>query len=252
MRVALHLLALQKQSRRHWQTSLRKRYSRNLTGGFHYTWGKNLSTAGGDIAGYYQGDTDLRTQDFFNPRADRGPSAGDIAHYFAFDIVYELPHLTGRRPLLRHALGGWEASSIFSAMSGQPLLITQSSSLQVSRPDYIGGNAILSDNRGTLQYLNRAAFALVQISPVSGATIRPGSAGNGEVRGPGLLNVDFSLAKNVEIGERLRFQLRADSFDFFNHTNFTGLSTSLNSPTFGRFTSTRGARVVQMSARLRF
>jgi hypothetical protein len=137
-------------------------------------------------------------------------------------------------------------------MSGQPLLITQSSSLQVTRPDYVGGNAVLSNSRGTLQYLNRGAFALVPISPVSGATIRPGNIGNGAVRGPNLVNVDFSLSKNVAINERLQFQLRADSFDFFNHTNFTGLSTSLNSPTFGRFTSTRGARVAQLSARLRF
>jgi len=65
------------------------------------------------------------------------------------------------------------------------------------------------------------------------------------------------LAAPASIGaaldsERLKFQLRADSFNFFNHTNFTGLSTSLNSPTFGRFTSTRGARVAQLSARLRF
>jgi outer membrane receptor protein involved in Fe transport len=235
-----------------WQTSLRKRYSSNLTGAFHYTWGKNLSTAGGDIGGYYQGDTDLRTQDFFNPRADRGPSAGDVTHYFAYDLVYDLPGLTGRNAVLRAALGGWEVSSILAAMSGQPLLITQSSSLQVSRPDYIGGNALFSNSRQTLQYLNRAAFALVPISSVSGATIRPGNVGNGAVRGPGLVNVDFSLGKNIPVTEQLKLQIRADSFDFFNHTNFTGLSTSLNSPTFGRFTSTRGARVVQLSARLRF
>ena len=86
----------------------------------------------------------------------------------------------------------------------------------------MGGAAILSGSRDTLQYLNRAAFALVPISPVSGATIRPGNVGNGAVRGPGLQNLDFSLAKNVAITERLKLQLRADSFDFLNHTNFTG------------------------------
>jgi hypothetical protein len=235
-----------------WQTSLRKRYSKNLTGSFHYTWGKNLSTAGGDIGGYYQGDTDLRTQDFFNPRADRGPSAGDVTHYFAYDLVYDLPSLAGRHALMRQSLGGWQVSTIFIALTGQPLLITQTSSLQVTRPDYIGGNAILSDSRKTLQYLNKTAFALVPVSPASGATIRPGNAGNGAVRGPGLWNLDLSLGKNFPLTERMKLQFRADSFDFFNHTNFTGLSTSLNSPTFGRFTSTRGARVVQLNARLSF
>ena len=97
---------------------------------------------------------------------------------------------------------------MLTAMSGQPLLITQSSSLQVTRPDYVGGPAILSGSRDTLQYLNRAAFALVPISPVSGASIRPGNVGNGAVRGPGLQNLDLSLAKNVAITERLKLQLR--------------------------------------------
>src|SRR5262249_35215312 len=235
-----------------WQTSLRKRYSKNLTGSFHYTWGKGLSTGGGDIGGYYQGDTDLRTQDFFNPRADRGPSAGDIQHYFAVGMIYDLPRLARRGALLRHLAGEWQLSGIYTAMSGQPLLITQTSSLQVTRPDYVGGSAILDASRSTLQYLNRAAFALVPISPLSGATIRPGNVGNGAVRGPGLQNLDFSLSKNFLVTERMKLQLRADSFDFFNHTNFTGLSTSLNSPTFGRFTATRGARVVQLNARLSF
>ena len=148
--------------------------------------------------------------------------------------------------------GGWQLSGMLTALSGQPLTIGQSSSLQVNRSDYLGGDTTLSNSRETLQYLNRAAFALVPISPVSGASIRPGNIGNGAIRGPGLQNVDFSLAKNVAITERLKFQLRADSFDFLNHTNFTGMSTSLNSATFGRFTSTRGARLVQLNARLSF
>src|SRR5450759_4932114 len=68
-----------------WQSSVRKRYSKNLTGGFHYTWGKALATAGGDIGGYYQGDTDLQNQSFWAPRADRGPAVGDATHYVAFE-----------------------------------------------------------------------------------------------------------------------------------------------------------------------
>jgi hypothetical protein len=116
----------------------------------------------------------------------------------------------------------------------------------------VGGNAILDNNRSTLQYLNRAAFALVPIAAASGATIRPGNAGNGAVRGPGMWNMDLSVGKTFSLAERARLQIRADSFDSLNHTNFTGLSTSLNSPTFGRFTATRGARVIQLNARLSF
>ncbi len=236
-----------------WQSSLRKRYSRNLVGAVHYTWGKALSTGGGDIGAYYQGDQDVRTQDFFNPRADRGPSGGDIPHYFTTDAVYDLPRLRSMtNPLVRHALGGWQVTGIFRANTGEPITVSQGSSLQGSRPDYIGGNAINSNYRDTLVYLNRAAFAPVPIVSASAATLRPGSAGNGFIRGPGQVRVDFSMSKSFDFREKAKLQLRFDSFNLANHTNFSGIATNINAANFGRFTSSRGARIIQLNARLTF
>jgi hypothetical protein len=59
-----------------WQTSVRKRYSRNLSGSAHYTWGKGLSTQGGDSGAYYGSDGGGRIQDFYDIKSARGPSAG--------------------------------------------------------------------------------------------------------------------------------------------------------------------------------
>ena len=236
-----------------WQTSIRKRYARGLTGAFHYTWGKALSTAGGDIGAVYQGDQNERTQDFFNPRADRGPSAGDITHYAGSEFVYDLPQLAALKShVLRHAVGGWQVSGILTAATGEPLIITQTSALQASRPDYIGGQAVLGNYRDTLQYLNPAAFARVPNGARSGATLRPGTIGQGAVRGPGNVRFDLSLGKNFSLTEKMRLQVRADGFNAFNHTNFVGLATAVENPRFGKFTSTRGARVVQFSARFTF
>jgi outer membrane receptor protein involved in Fe transport len=234
-----------------WQTSIRKRYSRNLSGSFHYTWAKALSTAGGDVGAYYEGDAAIRIQDFFNPRADRGPSTGDITHYVAADWFYELPRLTGLRSgVLRQMVGGWQVSGIVRANTGEPLLITQSSAIEGSRPDYVGGSAITSNYTESLQYLNKAAFRTVPLSSLSGATIRPGNLGNGAVRGPGLWNVDFSLGKNFSLSERIRIAVRGDMFNALNHTNMNAFSTDINNGQFGKFTSTRGARVIQLNARL--
>lgn len=236
-----------------WQSSLRKRYSKNMVGALHYTWGKALSTSGGDIGAYYQGDQDVRTQDFFNPRADRGPSGGDIQHYFTADAVYDLPLLRSvSNSVLRQALGGWQATGIFRANTGEPLTVTQGSALQGSRPDYVGGNAINSNYRETLVYLNRAAFAPVPIVSASAATLRPGNVGNGALRGPGQVRVDFSMSKTFDLREKAKLQLRFDSFNLANHTNFSGIATNINAANFGRFTSTRGARIVQLNARLTF
>ncbi|HMF77430.1 MAG TPA: hypothetical protein VK604_17360 [Bryobacteraceae bacterium] len=103
-----------------------------------------------------------------------------------------------------------------------------------------------------MQYLNPAAFTRVPIVAASGATIRPGNVGNGAVRGPGRWDLNFSLGKNFSLNEKIRLQFRADMFNSFNHTNLSGITTTVTSGTFGRATSTLGARVIQLNARLSF
>jgi len=64
--------------------------------------------------------------------------------------------------------------------------------------------------------------------------------------------VDFSLAKNFTIRENMRLQIRTDLFNALNHTNLSGLRTSINDAFFGQLLSTTGARIVQLNARLTF
>jgi hypothetical protein len=110
----------------------------------------------------------------------------------------------------------------------------------------------LEDYRETLQYLNKAAFARVPQSSVSGTPIRPGNVGWGAVRQPGLWNLDFSMGKNFQLRESMRLQVRTDLFNAFNHTNLSGLRTSVNDSFFGQLLGTRGARVIQLNARFTF
>ena len=233
-----------------WQTSLRKRYSRNVSGSAHYTWGKTLAYNGGDIGTWYQGDNAARVQDFFNIRAERAPGTGDIGHYFASELSYDTPAFTGVKTVLRQIVGSWQLGGIFTARSGEPLAITQTSSLQVNRPDYIGGNPINPDYAQTQQYLNKSAFALVPLIAASGATARPGNLGWGAVRGPGLWNLDVSLGKNFKLKEALRLQIRTDMFNVVNHLNPSNINTGINAGTFGQVRGTTGQRVVQLNARL--
>ena len=235
-----------------WQTSLRKRYSRHVSGGVHYTWAKSLSYTGGDIGATFQGDARSTVQEFFNWRAERSPSTGDVTHYFAADWVYDLPLFSSLHPVAKRAIGGWQVSGIFRAQTGEPLVITQPSSIPNSRPDYVGGNAVMDDYRQTLVYLNRAAFLRVPTGAASGATVRPGNLGVGAIRGPGLWNMDASIGKEFLLKEKWKFQFRTDLFNAFNHTNFSNPTTNITSGTFGRILSTRGARVIQLNARLSF
>ena len=232
-----------------WQTSLRKRFSHGLTGSLNYTWGRGLSTAGGDIGAYYQGDGDARSQEFLYPKADRGPNTGDIKSYFNAEWVYEVPQLYKQGRLAKSVFGGWQVSGIFQARTGEPVTLSQTGALQINRPDYVGGQVYLGDYRKTLQYLNRSAFALVPLGSVSRAPDRPGNVGNGAIRAPGSVNLDFSIGKSIPVTESSKIQIRADMFNSLNHTNLTGLRNSLNDQFFGQLLGTAGARVVQLNAR---
>jgi hypothetical protein len=232
------------------QTSVRQRMTANLSFNVNYTWSRNMS---------YSGDADLllpaSPQDIWNVRADYGPSNIDTRHRFIVDYVYELPlmkltssHSAGARMLLR----GWQFSGVFTAQTGSPFSVTQPSGLDSSRADYVGGNAILDDANATLQYLNRNAFAQVPLSPVARLPIRPGNAGRNALYGPGFWNIDMTLAKGIDITEKMRMQIRAELLNAFNHTAMSGINSNITQAAFGRFTSTRGARLVQIGARFTF
>jgi hypothetical protein len=72
--------------------------------------------------------------------------------------MYQLPWFKKGRGVLSQVLGGWQISSIVNVRSGVPLRITQPSGISQSRPDYVGGDPVLSDWHDTLLYINRAAF----------------------------------------------------------------------------------------------
>ena len=235
-----------------WQNSFKKRFSSGFSFDVNYTWSKALSNGGGDTGAYYDGENSSRNQDFFNLAADRGPTASDLTHYFSGDWVYSLPKFAHRGALVRGFLGGWQATGIFTAQTGLPIIVTESSSTSNQRADYIGGQAVLGNYQQTLHYLNPAAFLKIPVVSASGAPVRPGNYGPGSVRAPGLWNLNFSLGKNFAIRENVSLQIRADMFNALNHTNLSGLRTSINDPFFGQLLSTMGARVVQFNARLSF
>jgi hypothetical protein len=111
----------------------------------------------------------------------------------------------------------------------------------------------------SLQYINPAAFA-------QNAAGTFGSLGRDALRTPGLLSFDVSLDRMFYVTERFHLDVRADAFNVINHTNFSspsqtgisipgisaGVSSALNSTTFGRLTSAGDPRILQFSMKLIF
>jgi hypothetical protein len=80
-------------------------------------------------------------------------------------------------------------------------------------------------------WFNTCAFA----QPPAGQF---GTAGRNIMTGPGLMNVDFSLYKNLNLGgERHRLQLRGEVFNLFNHPNLDIPNHVFGGPNFGEVLS---------------
>jgi hypothetical protein len=76
--------------------------------------------------------------------------------------------------------------------------------------------------------LNPAAFTLPGVFQYGNAPREFGSA-----RAQGQSNLDLSLIRHVKVGEHLTIQIRAESFNAFNHVWFGPPNTQVGSQNFG-------------------
>jgi len=234
-----------------WQTTLKKRMTRGLLLNMNYTWGKALAYTGGDVSAGFFGDTTNNIEDFDKVKIERSLSAGDIAHSFVLDWVYAIPTPFAGSPVGRQVLGGWQISGIWRAATGRPFGVTQTG----GRPDIVDLQGAVNPNCcsfGNLQYLNRSSFQLVDINRNSSRTVRRGYANSTAFRGPGMYNVDISLAKNFPLAEKKNLEFRSDVQNLLNHTQYTNVSTNLANVDFGQIAGARAARSIQLQLRLTF
>ena len=76
--------------------------------------------------------------------------------------------------------------------------------------------------------------------------------GVGIMRGPGLVNFDFTLAKNFNLGERHYFQFRTEVFNAFNRANFGPPNIARDSAGFGQILTAANARIIQFGLKFYF
>jgi hypothetical protein len=247
------------------QLSLEQRLRSGLTLLANYTWSKSI-----DDTPYNQSSTAIASNNsyvlpIYEPnfkRLDVGPSDFDHRNVAAISFVYQVPSVMKDAPAAVHYLvNGWQASGIFLSRSGDPLTVTssnnnlsgsgQSRDRAVLTGSPYGGSQCPITNH-CKNWLNSTSFT----NPAAGTY---GSVTKGSFVGPHYTDVDVSLARTFPIYERASFQLRAEYFNLFNHTNFGDPTVSLGG-TFGEITGTtpqNGAsandpRIAQFSAKLLF
>ena len=106
------------------------------------------------------------------------------------------------------------------------------------------GNPVLG-SRDPSRWFATEAFG----QPAFGAF---GSAGRNILSGPSLRNIDFSLLKDMKVGETAKVQFRAEFFNLFNTPNFRQPNAVFGTVGFGRVLSARAGREVQFGLKFLF
>lgn len=121
------------------QVSVAHRLSHGLTLNLNYTYSKNIDDAGTQRSGWaIPGSLLLSGKSWKANRIDRSISANSVPQNLAIYGVYNLPFGKGGIGndswLVRNLAGGWTFSSVFTYISGTPLLITSSSCTSSFQP----------------------------------------------------------------------------------------------------------------------
>src|ERR1019366_3927266 len=169
------------------------------------------------------------------------------------NFIYGLPILRGKdtNRVLKTALGGWEISGIGTIETGLPLNINLGGSQGsnglangTNRPDVRGS---ISQPHTLLSWFSPSAFSL----PALGAW---GNFPARSIYGPGRHNWNLSLFKSFTFSEARgsRLEIRLETFNAFNHTQYQGVSTTFTDSRFGQVTSAYNPRNIQLGAKLMF
>jgi len=229
------------------QAKFDKRFSNGFSFLASYTFSKTMDNTTNIL---YPWDDKL------NYALSQGFKLVDVPHNFVLSYVYELPFGKGRKLLngstgvVSHLVSGWSVNGITTFQSGQPLGI------------HTGNN--LLNNNGSFNYANINCTSvptpkkLNQWFDTSCFSNPPaytfGNSGVGHVRGPGINNWDFSIAKETTLGaENRRLRLEGAFFNLANSPHFANPNTTTGNSSFGAIGGTRlPPRLIQLGAKVQF
>jgi len=158
----------------------------------------------------------------FYPRYQYGTSSFDRRQIGTLNFVYDVPIFTHSSGLAHNIIGGWQISGVGMMQTGNPLSVNAG-----TNTTGLGGtNTDHADLLGTITYPHTVKQ---WFSPV-GAYAQPqpltfGNAPKNKIVGPGRDNWNISLFKDFHFTEGSGIQFKVESFNTWNHTQFTGVNT---------------------------
>jgi hypothetical protein len=231
------------------------RFARGIYLRANYTFSKNIDNATNEL--FSSRVNPRRAQDGFDFPGERGLSALNITHKFALSFLYEIPNVRSENRFVKTLAHGWEWGGTYLAESGQP--VTPLSGIDSNANGDSAGDRTIINPAGhgltgsTVNFVCNAGpgglTSIVSDPATCGAGddanivgyvaadptarfIQAGvgakaNAGRDTVSTPGLNIWNMSLIKNTRLTERFALQFRAETYDTFNHRNFSiGLPTN--------------------------
>jgi hypothetical protein len=246
------------------QVSVTKAASHGLMYQLSYTYSHALDN-GSSFENSGFGEAGSRGYNQYNPSLNYGDSNFDARQRLVFSPIYITPRLAGEWYSVKNlAASGWEISGIVTLATGFPYDISYAGGTSRSLYcDFTGYYACpdVPVQTAALTRLNPRNFTTGKGGwfASTGFAAEPiGSFGNihrDPYHGPGLNNTNMILAKNFPLGADSvrRLQLRMESDNVFNHTQFSNPTSTYGSGTFGRITGTQqAARQTQLAVKIYF
>src|SRR5581483_2329422 len=236
------------------QFRVEKRFSRGFTLLTTYTWSRFRER----ISLLNETDTELE---------DR-VSGADTPHRFVASGIWELPFGRGRRwgqgwnSLVNGVLGGWQVQGIYQFQSGTPI---SWGNLYFTGDPKKGFDFKVASSRVDTTAFDLSPFYLPDSGTVTGGerfndsriklanNIRTFPSRIDSVRGQGLSLWDLSAIKNINITEKIKFQIRGEFLNAFNTPVFGNPNIDPTSSNFGKITTQNNLpRNVQIGLKLLF
>jgi hypothetical protein len=232
------------------QTGIRFENKWGLTSQFAYTWSHLIDSAPNDLA---------TIPNPFDARYGRGSGGFDRRQVFNVSFVYAIPLMKHSSNVLgKTLLADWGLSGVVVDQTGLPQAIAYSGTDTLG----LGGG---TSNRANLlskvtyphsknAWMSTSSFGDPTAPWLGGAGQGFGNSGKDAVVGPGLVNLNLTLSKNIQLTghEGPNIELRFESFNTLNHTQWGGIDANNHDGNFGQVTSVYSNRILELGGKLHF
>ena len=221
-----------------------------------FSWSSLIDTGGGDQGN--QSNLLLRSINI-SPELNRGVANSQIKKRFLLSGSYDLP-LGPRRRFLRtgwagRILGGWSLHGISTFQDGAWFTVylpgdpLDTGSHYSQWPDRLREANLPSSQRHPQRWFDTSAF-------VRPEGFRYGNGGRNTIEGPGVVNLDISLRRVLQVRDEETLEVRLEAFNSLNRANFNPRArdgiTQFGTPEFGVVGRALAGRQLQLALKYSF